>query len=82
MRDLFDGFAEIMELLRDRPAPVARYITSEKVPSGFWRQWMTNGDLIVWMPRWAFDKIPTRAPSNAIRAHTYGPLWGTPVYHD
>lgn len=77
MADMFD---DIQRAMREAPRYDGPdlFMVSSKVPSGFWRQWMTNGKLIVWIPRRAYDTLRLRSRSSTPRA----PYFGVPVVLD
>jgi hypothetical protein len=72
--EAFDKLRGFKELIEKAPPPTT-IIASDKVPYGYWRQWMTDGSLRVWMPRRVFDAMP-RLSSNERGS---GVPWGIPV---
>lgn len=57
--DPVEDLVALQARLADLPPAVARIMTSHAVPYGrAYRQWMTNGDLIVWANRGEIEALP------------------------
>jgi hypothetical protein len=69
--DAFDALRGFKDLMEKAP-PHMTIMSSEDVPHGLWRQWMTDGSLRVWVPRRVIDRLPRTADRMTA-------MWGVPV---